>query len=62
MGPVKLIGEDFFFGAAFGALAGFLQIQRRPEPRVVGMVAIAAALIGLTLIRNQQIISALVGG
>lgn len=21
MGPVKLIGEDFFFGAAFGALA-----------------------------------------
>ena len=49
-------------GAAVGALAGFLQIQRRPEPRVVGMVAIAAVLIGITLIRNQQIISALVGG
>lgn len=48
-------------GALVGAVAGYLMTNKRNESRILAMAGIAALLVVLVILRNQQIISAFNG-
>lgn len=48
-------------GAVIGALVAGLQIKGKRETQIIGLVGIAVALVALTIVRNQAIISAVIG-
>lgn len=48
-------------GAIVGAAAGYLQTHGHKATRTLGMVAIFAGLVVLVMIRNQQVLNALIG-